>query len=867
MSPKEGRTMKRIGLLVACILYACVVMVVPVEAATITVRADGTGDYPTIQAAINAANPGDEVVLERGTYAGYGNHNLDFNAKAITVRSLEPENNACMRETIIDAEGHGVIVRFLNDEGPESIFEGFTLLAGDTSVPVHGIAGLFEFSDNARPTTKRLRIGRDIRPLATPTKPHISQGETLLLTPPYGAFLWDGNNPFHQPAKTTDYYGSGDVDNDGNLTSADVFLAQDMADGMISVVARADVDGDQDVDNDDVSLISSTLSGGILAGWWNHLKYPFERDLWIDRLMEIDKTDQHYGRYWFQCLSFAVQTYIHAAYYRGELMHTFYNGGQTMFNVPMYYTSVSAPSYGHGINCILVGFNPNPLNFYDWRFIEPQTDDDVEPGMWDMPYGATIKIMTPTGIAGGGGGFSASVKVKFYVDETGCTLEEYSDDLILTKPATPTETPDNRPDLWNPRIVPVKPPMILFDRSRQDLSRTTDVHLTALPFVDPPEGSPLTLSSQYSRLLDISKAPDGTIHLLWKGKPDYTPGAFHGTLDPVTGRINNVTRASTGVRAIRMGRVVATTEDEIHVFWLEQKTNSSHPYETGIYWTRWTGSAWQSEENIAPYTDYLPGSPGWAYRDFLRYYFDVDVLGNGNIIVVWAEPNMYTDDAVIRQLRYDGSWGTITDLETTNTRGIELLTDSIGTLHMVYWPGITVYDRGNLLHRTSEDNGASWSAAETLDAGGYACCPRMVAGIGDAIYLAWEREVDTQVVPVLRKYEDGAWAAEQEFTVRPGADAWYPIVDVADGNLVVAWSSRSADRVTIEAKVVERIFDGFDEDKDVDLVDFAIFALAWSTEPGHTNWNPDCDIYCPTDNIINELDLAVFTNYWLTGAK
>jgi len=43
-------------------------------------------DYPTIQAAVNAAVDGDEVIVAPGTYTGEGNRDIDFLGKAITVR-------------------------------------------------------------------------------------------------------------------------------------------------------------------------------------------------------------------------------------------------------------------------------------------------------------------------------------------------------------------------------------------------------------------------------------------------------------------------------------------------------------------------------------------------------------------------------------------------------------------------------------------------------------------------------------------------------------------------------------------------------------------------------------------------------------
>lgn len=56
-----------------------------------------------------------------------------------------------------------------------------------------------------------------------------------------------------------------------------------------------------------------------------------------------------------------------------------------------------------------------------------------------------------------------------------------------------------------------------------------------------------------------------------------------------------------------------------------------------------------------------------------------------------------------------------------------------------------------------------------------------------------------------------------------------------------------------------------DGDKDVDFVDFAVLASAWSTQTGDLWWNPDCDISDPNDSIIDEHDLDVCTESWLVG--
>jgi len=63
-----------------------------------------------------------------------------------------------------------------------------------------------------------------------------------------------------------------------------------------------------------------------------------------------------------------------------------------------------------------------------------------------------------------------------------------------------------------------------------------------------------------------------------------------------------------------------------------------------------------------------------------------------------------------------------------------------------------------------------------------------------------------------------------------------------------------------QARGIQDIYqDGY-----VYLLDFAIFAKAWKSQPGDDNWNPACDISEPNDDVIDERDLAVLADNWLS---
>ena len=83
------------------------------------------GEYATIQAALDAAEDYDVVLVADGTYTGDGNKQLTCRGKAVTVRSAGgPER------CTIDCENSGNAFYFTQSEGRNTIVDGFTIVRG-----------------------------------------------------------------------------------------------------------------------------------------------------------------------------------------------------------------------------------------------------------------------------------------------------------------------------------------------------------------------------------------------------------------------------------------------------------------------------------------------------------------------------------------------------------------------------------------------------------------------------------------------------------------------------------------------------------------------------------------------------------------
>ena len=97
------------------------------------VKLDGTGDAPTIQAAVDSAQDGDEVLVAAGTYTWTNQSTPPRDSRCMVEVSVEVwlHSESGPEATIMDAEDQGRIMNIVNETVRiQPLIEGFTLRNG-----------------------------------------------------------------------------------------------------------------------------------------------------------------------------------------------------------------------------------------------------------------------------------------------------------------------------------------------------------------------------------------------------------------------------------------------------------------------------------------------------------------------------------------------------------------------------------------------------------------------------------------------------------------------------------------------------------------------------------------------------------------
>ena len=143
--------MKRIINILVLATMLSVVFVCNANANTINIPAD----YSTIQAGINAANNGDVVLVQPGTYV----ENINYNEKSITVASLflTTQDTSYISQTIIDGDSLDSVVKFESGEDTTSVICGFKITNGQ-GAPYPNYTGGGITCNNSSPRLENVTI-------------------------------------------------------------------------------------------------------------------------------------------------------------------------------------------------------------------------------------------------------------------------------------------------------------------------------------------------------------------------------------------------------------------------------------------------------------------------------------------------------------------------------------------------------------------------------------------------------------------------------------------------------------------------------------------------------------------------------------
>ena len=209
-------------------------------------------------------------------------------------------------------------------------------------------------------------------------------------------------NPFSQPnvsvqvgKQSLEWYGSGDVNNDGKIDQSDL-------DAMNSGTSNymSDIDGDGTPSTQaDKNILAGYIANTIpyLPGHWNELTTRDERKSWILKMRKLEDPRTLANGNWV-CADFINQMTFDF-YGLSNIEEFIQNEKNTYpnvvhsskdnakFNLPMYlFATTNTNGVSHAAAGVLVG--DNPLNFKDWLFFNYKEvvlpGDTLKPGDFDM---------------------------------------------------------------------------------------------------------------------------------------------------------------------------------------------------------------------------------------------------------------------------------------------------------------------------------------------------------------------------------------------------------------------------------------------------------------------------------------------------
>jgi len=205
---------------------------------------------------------------------------------------------------------------------------------------------------------------------------------------------------FSQPDDSTlNYYGSGDVYMDNQITCDDVKRFDSLLVGNLSYQLddklrdRADVDGDGFVTVKDRDILENYLTNDkYLPADWNNLT-RYKKLKWFEKMILIDSTDilpdgmPSYG----YAIPFAINFHGFCSKTGVDILtkrYTFTSNGR--FNIPVFTVVTICEEGVHTINGVLIG--DDPFNIKGWYFFDPKMDNRVYPVDWSINCGCKIGI-------------------------------------------------------------------------------------------------------------------------------------------------------------------------------------------------------------------------------------------------------------------------------------------------------------------------------------------------------------------------------------------------------------------------------------------------------------------------------------------